>query len=386
VAADARDTIEAEVDAARAAGLPAHYTEDTPLPYPVAAAVRVDDQAEFHPRRYVLGLADEVEALGGAVFEHTRVVELDDGRRPRVVTESGPSVTADAVIVATLMPIFDRGLFFVRCTAMRSYAIAVRTESHAGIDGMLISADSPTRSIRSSPDPEGSGELVLVGGEGHVTGEDSDTRLRYQALIDFAREHLAASDVVHRWSAHDLQPADGLPYVGRFPPSRHVWTATGFRKWGFTNATAAAVELSARLSGRLPAWGDIFDATRIAPLKSARGIATEAAKDARHLAGDRLRSPEFASPDDIEPGQGGWTHVDGELVAAARDEDGELHAVSTTCTHMGCRVTWNTAERSWDCPCHGSRFAPDGTVLQGPAVRPLARREVRADPDASLRR
>jgi nitrite reductase/ring-hydroxylating ferredoxin subunit len=254
---------------------------------------------------------------------------------------------------------------------MRSYLIAVRTASGSGIDGMLISVDDPSRSLRSAPDPEGEGELTLVGGEGHVTGEDPDTRRRYAALAEFAQQHLAATEVVHHWSAHDLQPADGLPYIGRLGPSHHVWTATGFRKWGFTNATAAALELAARLDGELPPWGDIFNSARLSPIKSARGVASEVAKDARHLIGDRLAGPEAVSPDEIEPGDGAWVTIDDELVAASRDDEGQLHLVSPTCTHMGCRVTWNTAERSWDCPCHGSRFSPDGAVLQGPAVEPL---------------
>jgi glycine/D-amino acid oxidase-like deaminating enzyme/nitrite reductase/ring-hydroxylating ferredoxin subunit len=371
-----RETVEAEVEAASAAGLAVRYTEETPLPYPVAAAVRLDEQAEFHPRRYLLGLAEAVEQLGGQIFERTRVVGLHSAQRPRLVTESGAAITADEVIVATLMPIFDRGLFFARCTAMRSYAIAVRTAAGAGIDGMLISADQPTRSLRSTPDPSGPGELMIVGGEGHVTGEDSDTRQRYAALIDFARQRLDATQMVHHWSAHDLQPADGLPYTGHLGSSERVWTAAGFRKWGFTNATAAAIELSARIGGELPPWGDVFNANRVAPMKSARGVTTEVAKDARHLIGDRLRGPELSSLDELEPGQGAWVKVEGETVAASRDDNGQLYVVSPTCTHMGCRVTWNSAERSWDCPCHGSRFGPDGTVLQGPAVNALEVKQV----------
>jgi glycine/D-amino acid oxidase-like deaminating enzyme/nitrite reductase/ring-hydroxylating ferredoxin subunit len=378
VDAEQRETIEAEVEAASAAGLAVRYTEETPLPYPVAAAVRLDEQAEFHPRRYLLGLAEGLERLGGQVFERTRVVELDTAQRPKLVTESGSAITADNVIVATLMPIFDRGLFFARCTAMRSYAIAVRTAAGAGIDGMLISVDQPTRSLRSTPDPSGPGELVIVGGEGHVTGEDSDTRRRYAALIDFARHRLGATQVVHHWSAHDLQPADGLPYTGHLGPSERVFTAAGFRKWGFTNATAAAIELTARIGGELPPWGETFNANRVAPIKSAHGVAAEVSKDARHLIGDRLRGPQVDSLDELDPGQGAWVKVEGELVAASRDEDGQLHVVSATCTHMGCRVTWNNGERSWDCPCHGSRFAPDGAVLQGPAVRPLELQQVEA--------
>ncbi|HEX2087026.1 MAG TPA: FAD-dependent oxidoreductase [Solirubrobacteraceae bacterium] len=379
-----RTTIEKEVEAATSAGLAAHYTEDAPLPFPVAAAVRVDDQAEFHPRRYALALAGAIEQLGGQVFERTRVVELDDAARPRLTAASGATVEADHVVVATLMPIFDRGLFFVRCTSMRSYAIAARSLSGTGIDGMLISADEPTRSIRSAPDPESGGELVIVGGEGHVTGEEPRTDLRYAALVDFAREQFAAVEVPYRWSAHDLQPADGLPYVGRLSAqSERIWTAAGFRKWGFTNATAAAIELTARIGGREVPWGDTFAATRITPVKSARGVAAEAAKDARHLVGDRLSDPEVGSTGAIEPGEGARVKLDGEVVAASRDDDGRLHVVSAACTHMGCRVAWNRAERSWDCPCHGSRFAPDGSVLQGPAVQPLARKEAPAEAQRS---
>ena len=378
-----RTTIEAEVDAASAAGLAVSYTEETPLPFPVAAAVRLDDQAEFHPRRYLLGLAAALEERGGRLFEATRVVKLDVSERPQLTTEAGATITASDVVVATLMPVFDRGLFFARCTAMRSYAIAVRTASGAGIDGMLISADAPTRSIRSARDPAREGELVLVGGEGHVTGEESETHLRYAALVAFAREHLAATEVVHHWSAHDLQPADGLPYVGPLGGgSHHVWTGAGFRKWGFTNATWAAGDLVARISGRGAPFGDVFDSSRIAPRKSARGVAAEVVKDARHLIGDRFRGPEVGSVDEIACGDGAWVKIDGELAAASRDEHGELRVVSPTCTHMGCRVMWNTAERSWDCPCHGSRFAPDGTVLQGPAVHPL---ELREAPSGAMR-
>ena len=377
------DTIAAEIAAASGAGLRVSYTDDTPLPYPVAAAVRLDGQSEFHPRRYVLGLVDTLERMGGQVFESTRVVELEQDDRPRVVTESGRVITADEVVIATLMPIFDRGLFFARCTAMRSYAIAARTEDERGIDGMLISADEPTRSIRSAADPDGDGELLVVGGEGHITGEESETHLRYAELERWARSELGATDVVHRWSAHDMQPADGLPYVGQLSlGTPNVWTATGFRKWGFTNGTAAALEVVARIDRAEVPWGDVFDANRVAPVKSARGVAAEVKKDAGHLIGDRLKGAEVDSVEEIAPGAGAIAKVDGEVLAVSKDHDGTLHALSPDCTHMGCRVSWNSAERSWDCPCHGSRFSPDGVVLQGPAVHALEVRHVDAAPRA----
>jgi glycine/D-amino acid oxidase-like deaminating enzyme/nitrite reductase/ring-hydroxylating ferredoxin subunit len=370
-------TIDQEVEATQAAGLHTVQTAETPLPYPVATAVRLDDQAEFHSRRYVLGLAEELERLGATIYDATKVTELSERGGPSLTTEAGRTIRARNVVVATLMPIFDRGLFFSRCMAKRSYCVAVRTPPREGIDGMLISADQPTRSVRSAPDPGGDGELLIVGGEGHITGEDEHTEQRFEALEAFAREHLGATEVTHRWSAHDLEPADGLPYIGNLTPlSKHVWTAAGFRKWGFTNATMAAMELCERIQGRPSPWEKTFDANRFTPIQSAKGLAAETIKDARHMISDRMRGPEAESLEEIAPGEGKWVKVGGDLVAAFRDDDGTLTAVSPTCTHLGCRVMFNRAERSWDCPCHGSRFAPDGTVLQGPAVKPLERKPV----------
>jgi Rieske Fe-S protein len=236
---------------------------------------------------------------------------------------------------------------------------------------MFISADEPTRSVRAAP--FAGNELLVVGGEGHNAGEEGDTTdQRYLRLAAWAATELGAGEVTHHWSSQDLQPADGVPYVGRLTPlSRHVWTATGFRKWGFTNGTAAAQILTDRITGQENPWASFFDTARFTPLRSAKGVLSEGLKDGRHMIGDRFKRAEGDSLDDVAPGEGKLVKVEGRLVAASRDEDGTAHAVSPVCTHLGCRVAWNVAERSWDCPCHGSRFDRDGTVLQGPAVDPL---------------
>jgi len=364
-----RPKLEDEVEAAREAGLAAELVDDTPLPWPVAGAVRLADQAEFNARAYVLGLARALRDAGGRVFEGTRAVGLSERGIPELRTEGGHAVRAANVIVATLMPFLNRGLFFSRLTPMRSYAIAVRPSGPVP-EGVFISGDEPPRSIRGAP--FGGEELLIVGGEGHPTGEDDDTRRRYTALEDFARERLGATEVTHRWSAHDLMPADGIPYVGAYTlVSSRVWTAAGFRKWGFTNATMAAQILADRIAGRDNPWAKFLDSNRFDPLQAAKGMASEGLKDARHLVGDRLRGAQGDSLGELAPGDGKLLKLDGELVAAHRDDSGHVHLVSPTCTHLGCRVGWNTAEQSWDCPCHGSRFAPDGAVLTGPAVRPL---------------
>jgi glycine/D-amino acid oxidase-like deaminating enzyme/nitrite reductase/ring-hydroxylating ferredoxin subunit len=368
-----RPQIEDEVSAAREAGLPTRLVAKTPLPFPVAAAVALDDQAELHARAYLLGLAGLVQRNGGQIFEHSPVLGASWRGRPSVRTAEG-SVQAGHVVVATLMPMLDRGLFFSRLTAKRSYCLSM-TVRGTPPEGMFISAEEPTRSVRSqAPVPGGPDEeLLIVGGEGHTTGEETATGERYRRLEHFAREHFDVRRITHRWSAHDLMPADGLPYVGPITPlGSRILTAAGYRKWGLTNGTAAAMILTDRILGRENPWAARLDSNRLTPRRSARGVAAEVAKDARHLIGDRFKRS--GTVEDLAPGQGGLVRIEGKLAAAYREPGGRLHAVSCVCTHLGCRVAFNEAERSWDCPCHGSRFAVDGTVLQGPAVQPLAQR------------
>ena len=330
-----RSAVEDEADAAREAGLDVVLTADAPLPHPVAASVRLEDQLEIHPRRYVLGLAQALRDLGGQIFERTPVEGVSERDGPVVHTREGDDVRARDVVVATLMPFLDRGAYFSRLTAMRSYCIAVRGAQTVPTE-MMISADSPTRSPRSARDADGS-SLLVVGGEGHITGEDEDTRQRYAALEAYAREHFGAAEVAYRWSAHDLMPADSLPYIGRYTPaSKHLWTAAGFRKWGMSNATMAAEILVASIAGREHSLAKVFDANRTDVLKAAPGLAKELVKDVRHFVGDRLR-----------------------------------HGDAPVCTHLGCKLVWNTAETTWDCPCHGSRFDTEGRILTGPATKPL---------------
>jgi glycine/D-amino acid oxidase-like deaminating enzyme/nitrite reductase/ring-hydroxylating ferredoxin subunit len=365
--------IEDEVEAACAAGLAASFTDVTDLPWPVAGAVRVEDQAELHARRYLLALADAIHGDGSTIHERTRALSVDDGEPCRVRTDRG-DVTAGEVVVATHYPMLDRGLFFARLSPERSYAIACRLRGDVP-QGMYLSTESPAHSLRSAPlDGE---ELLLVGGESHKTGQGGDTAERYLRLEAWARERFDVEDVLYRWSAQDAMPADGMPYVGRLTPvARHLWTGTGYLKWGLSNGTAAAVMLADAIGGRENAWAETFDANRFKPLAAAPALIKENVDVGAHLLGDRLAAPDDASLDALDPGEGGTVVLDGDRVAAYRDEAGTVHLLSPTCTHLGCLVAWNAAERTWDCPCHGSRFdATDGHVIQGPAVRDLERRE-----------
>ncbi len=363
-----RSQVESEAEAASDAGLPASLTDAVPLPYDVEGAVRFDNQAEFHVRKYLVALVDALSARDCRIFERSRAVEVDTDERCVVKTPGG-RVTADQVVVATHYPFLDRSLAFARVHPERSYAILCRIAGTPP-DGMFISAGSPTRSVRGVP-LDGD-DLLLVGGDGHRTGTGGDTEKRYERLEAFAREHWDVRAVEYGWSAQDNTTLDGVPYVGPLTPRNdRLLMATGFAKWGMTGGTAAAMILSDRLLGRENAWAALFDPSRLTLRASASRFVTENAHAGLRFAYDRLTTPGRKSIEDLAPGEGDIVRHRDEKVAAYRDDRGAVTAVSPTCTHLGCQVGFNTAERSWDCPCHGSRFASDGTVLQGPAVHRL---------------
>jgi glycine/D-amino acid oxidase-like deaminating enzyme/nitrite reductase/ring-hydroxylating ferredoxin subunit len=315
------DKVREEAQVAGELGLPAAYVEDLDLPYAVAGAVRFGDQAEFHPVKYLEGMA---AALSGPVHCDTLVTGVGSGR---VNTARGPRVSADHVVVATHLSFLDRGLYFARCHPERSYVVAGRTENRPA--GMYLSTESPAHSIRAH------GDWLLVGGESHKTGQ-ADAAGRYERLEAWARERFGLEPEL-RWATQDQMPVDGVPYVGRHDPvSSNVWVATGFKKWGLAMGTAAAELLAAQIAGRDHSWAELFDPNRIRARAGATTFAKENANVAYHFVADRV----------------------------------SRHG-APRCTHLGCLLDWNDAERTWDCPCHGSRFAETGAVIEGPAVRPL---------------
>jgi glycine/D-amino acid oxidase-like deaminating enzyme/nitrite reductase/ring-hydroxylating ferredoxin subunit len=372
---DRVDEVRAEAEVAARLGLPARFTAEVDLPFEVAGAVVFDDQAQFHPRDYVLGLARAVHGDGSVVSEHTRVLDVDDGE-PCSVSFEGGTLEADHVVLATHMPFLDRGGLFAKAHPKRSYCISARVEGPAP-RSMSINVESPTRSVRSYT-REGEQHLI-IGGESHKPGADPDERRHWEALAEWARTHFAIGRIDYRWSAQDYYGVDGLPYVGRLSRSSGaLWAATGFRKWGMTNGTAAAMLLAHLVRGQDHPWAEVFDANRVAPVASAKGFIKENLEVAGHFVGDRLNLPGREAIDDLTDGDGVVCRISGEAYAVCRDGDRTI-AVSPVCTHLGCHVSWNRGERSWDCPCHGSRFEPDGTVIQGPATTDLGGEDL---PDA----
>ncbi|KUO09692.1 FAD-dependent oxidoreductase [Streptomyces sp. DSM 15324] len=372
--------LRAEADAAREAGLPATFVTGTELPFPVAGAVRVTGQAQFHPRKYLLALAEDLRRSGGTVYEGTRVVGLEEGEPCVLATDAGVSVRAGEVVIATHYPVFDRALLFTRLSPRRELVVAGTVEEERAPRDMYITPEQSTRSVRSAPYGDGT-RLLIVTGE-HFTPGTADAEERYARLWAWTADRFSGFAPTHRWAAQDNDSTDSVPLVGRFHPgSRHTWVATGFGGWGLSGGVMAGTLLAGLLDGRPADWAGLYDPRRLASVvREGTTFLKHQAQVARHFVGDRLPPVTGPAPEDLAPGQGAVVRLGGRQCAVHRDDSGQLHAVSARCTHLGCVVAFNQAERAWECPCHGSRFAPDGGVLQGPAVQPLEKRDIRTAP------
>jgi glycine/D-amino acid oxidase-like deaminating enzyme/nitrite reductase/ring-hydroxylating ferredoxin subunit len=364
-----------ELEAVKAAGLPATWVSDTSLPFPVTGAVALPDQLQVDPMELLTSLARDAVAHGAALVEGVTVrgVHGDD---PVLLSTDAGDFRARRCVVATNLPFLDRGGFFARAEPGRSYAMAFTTPIPA-VDGMYLSTDSPTRSLRDAPAgaTSGDGSLLLVGGNGHVTGRASSPAARLAELREWTEGWFPQASFVTQWSAQDYVAADRAPWAGPVLPGQdEVLVAGGYGKWGMTNAVAAALALSGRILDGHLAWAEELYAWR-----TRAGGAGEAARlnaqVAVHLARGWAAPLRHPGRQDPEEGQGvvGYDHL-GTPTATSR-VDGRVHRVSAVCPHLGGVLSWNDAEQSWDCPLHGSRFAADGARLEGPATCGLARED-----------
>jgi len=363
------EALRSEAETAAKLGLPADVTTEVGLPFEVAGAVRFTGQAQFHPRKWLLGLADRIAAAGGSLHPGVRATGLNEGDPCRVETTAGALVARD-VVVATHYPIFNRGGYFARLAPVRDLVVAGPVAAESAPPAMYIANDTH-HSIRTAPLPDGR-RLLVVGGEHYRTGAASDVTRRYGALAGWARDRLGLTEVSYRWSAHDMSTVDGMPYIGKYHPfARHVWVAAGFGAWGMTNGTLAGLILADLITGTRNRWASLYDPDRFGGAAWV-GLLRDNAAVAKHFVGDHVGSLGGPDLDELAPGRATVVWRGARPVAVHRAEDGTLSAVSARCTHLGCLVRWNDAERSWDCPCHGSRFERDGAVIQGPATSPLA--------------
>jgi nitrite reductase/ring-hydroxylating ferredoxin subunit len=290
-----------------------------------------------------------------------------------VVTDRG-TITARDVLLATHAPLGNKTIQ-TKVAQYRSYVVGCRVAG-AAPKGLFWDDEDPYHYIRSQR--AGGGEVVIIGGEDHKVGQEADTEGRYRALRDYARRRFDLRRIEYRWSAETVEPMDGLPYIGHDTGAGHVFVATGFSGTGMTFGTVSALLLADLVRGRANPWADLFHAGRIKPVPSVKPFLKENVDFPSYLVRDRLKRPKARTAADVPRGEGKVLIVDGDHIAVSRDDAGTVRAVSAVCTHMGCLVRWNGAERSWDCPCHGSRFDAAGRLLDGPAPRDLEPRKLPA--------
>lgn len=362
------EKIRKEAEAAVSLGIPAEFVPETPLPFPVLGAVRFTDQAQFHPRKYVLALAENIPGDGSYIFENTRAVDVDEGETCTIKTVNGKKVKARHVIIASHYPFYDgKGMYFARMYPSRSYLLAFKVEENIP-DGMFINIDTPGMTLRSQSH-EG-GRILIFGGEAHKTAHGEQTSAHYENLRKLVRTMFTVKEELYHWSTQDYYTLDGIPYVGRLTSNTpNIYVATGFKKWGMTNSTAAAIIIKDLIIKGKSSWEGIYSPQRAATGTAAATFIAQNADVAMQLISGKIENPDDEI--DIEKGEGKVVEYKGKRTGVYKDEVGKLYLLDITCTHMGCELQWNDGEKSWDCPCHGSRFSYDGSIMEGPALYPL---------------
>ncbi|WP_026532735.1 FAD-dependent oxidoreductase [Arthrobacter sp. H41] len=360
--------LDAEHEACLDAGLETELGRAASLPFPVRRTLRLKDQAQFHPLEVLAALAAEYRRHGGKLIEGVRVtgVARTNADGVELKTGAGP-VKARNVILASGFPILDRGGHFAVLKPLRSYCIALTVTDDIPAE-MYLSVDSPSRSLRTAL-VDGK-KYLIVGGNGHVVGHRSKTQALVDDLTRWAREYFPSAQFAYAWSAQDYQPAAAVPYVGKVPASGgHIYAATGYNKWGMTNAVAASLALSSEILGGNMPWADTLYKTRVSPADVLATASTGVEVGFEALTGwlgGLARTSSSAPPE----GEGIVVREGGRPVAVCT-VDGVEHRMSAVCPHLRGIVNWNDAERSWDCPLHGSRFTADGRVLEGPSTSDL---------------
>ncbi len=367
-----RRAVMKEYDAARSLGLHVRWEDTLDVPFPVHGAAVLDDQAQFDPMELLTALVEQLRSHGGTLHEGGRVRTVSRTGTPTLHLATGRTVTADNVVLATGIPILDRAMTFAKVEPKRSYLLAFTGAEVPA--GMYLSVGSSSRSLRDVPVDDGTTRF-LVGGSGHTVGRTLSAQKHLNELRAWTDEHFPGAVETHAWSAQDYSPYDGLPLVGRLPLGLgRIYYATGYDKWGMTNAVAAALHISAQLlGGDAPAWGRELEhrtpwpraAVNAGMLNAKVGLAGIVSTGAATVS---------QTPTTVEEGTG-VVGRDGVVPTGISTVGGRTCRVTAVCTHLGGTLRWNDAERSWDCPLHGSRFDPDGEVLEGPATRPLQRRK-----------
>ena len=367
---ESTDVLDRELEAAQRAGLSVIKVERAPiLSFDTGAALRFARQGQFHPTRYLSALARAIGRDGGEIFTQTHVAKVEGGRRARVQTVDGFSVTANAVVVATNTPINDRVTIHTKQAPYRTYVIGARVPMGSVTKALYWDTPDPYHYVRSQSD------VLIVGGEDHKTGQAADGEERFQRLEEWARERFPIKEIKFRWSGQVIEPTDYLAFIGRNPgDDKNVYIATGDSGQGMTHGTIAGMLLTDLICGRENPWCELYDPSR----KPAKSLGEYARENVNVVAQYR----DYVTPGDVRETEAPPALDSGAVVrrglkkvAVYCDDAGNLHECSAVCPHLGCIVAWNPVEKTWDCPCHGSRFDCYGKVVNGPGNADLEKLE-----------
>lgn len=350
-------------------GMNASVTNTIPVKIPFEKAFEVPGQAQFHPTRYIYALAEEFEKLGGILVQDCKVTGVEENEILEISTSTG-TVKARNLIYATHIPPGVNLLHF-RCAPYRSYVIAAKLKNENDYPaGLAYDMDSPYRYYRTQ---EIDGQQYLIaGGEDHKTAHEENTEACFNRLEAYVRKFYEVDQIAFRWSSQYYDPVDGLAYIGHLPQHpENMFVATGYGGIGFNNAHIAAMLLTDMICGVKNEFEHLFNPNRVKPVAGFSKFVKEGADVVSHLIGRFFSKEKLDALAELAPGEAKVVKYEGHRVALYKDEDGQIHAVNPACTHIKCTVGWNTAEKSWDCPCHGARFSYDGTVLNGPAIGDL---------------
>ena len=331
-------------------------------------ALLFPDQGQFHILKYISGLAKAIEENGGRLFSNTQAVEWKGEEAPKVKTADGHTIEADAIVLATNYPLMSK--MFAKLPAYRTYAIGIRIPKGSVEKVLLWDTGDPYHYIRIQEETDH--DILIVGGEDHRTGQENDAEKRFQNLWKWTAERFpSAEKVIHKWSGQCFETHDGLAFIGRFSDDEpNVFLITGDSGMGMTHGTIGGMLVSDLILGRENRWADVYEPSRLATQSIVEAI-PEVIKSTVPFV-DWITGGDVSSFDEIKNGEGAIVREGTSKIAAYRDEDGKLHRRSAVCTHMGCIVRFNSSEKTWDCPCHGSRFGVDGHVINSPAISPLA--------------
>jgi glycine/D-amino acid oxidase-like deaminating enzyme/nitrite reductase/ring-hydroxylating ferredoxin subunit len=365
------DILDRELAAAHRAGLTnTRIVERAPLgTFDTGRALHFSHQGQFHPLKYLAGVADAIVGAGGRIFANTHVTAVRGGKDARVETANGITISCDAIVVATNTPVNDRLVIHTKQAAYRTYVVGMAVPSGSLPKVLYWDTADPYHYVRIQP---GQGEDVLiVGGEDHKTGQADDTEARFDRIVRWTRERFPmAHDLRFKWSGQVMEPVDGLAFIGRNPmDDNNVFVATGDSGNGMTHGTIAGLLLTDLILERANPWADLYNPSRVT-LKATGEFAKETVNMAAQYA-DWLTAGDVEKDRLVPRGTGAIVRHGLKKVAVFRDEDGTFHECSAVCPHLGGIVHWNATEKTWDCPAHGSRFSCHGEVLNGPANRDL---------------